>query len=186
MRRSGSTVRTNVIRLDESAATQRRDMLAAEEPLELRLTEWSSGRERTHPVAVTMRTPGNDFELAAGFMFSEGLLRDQRDIATIRFCADPDVDGEQQYNIVTLEHRLGAPFDPAKLNRAFTTTSSCGICGKASLDALEIACPAPLAAGPIVAPDVLYRLPAALHEAQEIFARTGGLHAAALFDAAGR
>jgi FdhD protein len=186
MRRSGNTVRTNIIQVHDGAATRRRDLLAAEEPLELRLTEWASGRALTHTVAVTMRTPGNDFELAAGFLFAEGLLRGKDDIATIRFCTDPDVDGEQQYNIVTLEHRTGVPFDAAKLNRTFMTTSSCGVCGKASLDALEISCPVPLPAGPVVAPELLYQLPQALHAAQEVFARTGGLHAAALFDTSGR
>jgi FdhD protein len=186
MRRPGSTVRANVVQLHDGAATRRRDLLAAEEPLELRLTERSGGAARTHVVAVTMRTPGNDFELAAGFLFSEGLIRGKDDVATIRFCADPQVDGEQQYNIVTLELRLGAPFDPARLNRAFATTSSCGVCGKASLAALEITCPAPLPAGPLVAPRALYRLPHALREGQPVFTQTGGLHAAALFDPDGR
>lgn len=186
MRRSGSSVRVNVVQLQEGTSARRRDLLAAEEPLELRLTEWSSGSQKTHPVAVTMRTPGNDFELAAGFLFAEGLLHSKDDIATIRFCTDPDTDGEQQYNIVTLEYRLGVSFDPSRLNRALTTTSSCGICGKASLDTLQLSCPAPLGSGPQVDTGVLYGLPAALSEVQEVFARTGGLHAAALFDAQGR
>lgn len=186
MQRSGSTVRANVVRLQGDATERRRDLLAAEEPLELRLTEWTHGRAQTHVVAVTMRTPGNDFELAAGFLFSEGLIRSRDDIATIRYCADPDVDGEQQYNIVTLELRSGVDFDATRLNRAFTAYSSCGVCGKASLDALEVRCPAPLPAGPIVPAATLYALPGALRDAQVVFDRTGGLHAAALFDPDGR
>src|SRR3712207_2088972 len=98
MPRPSSTVRAQVVHVQDGTPVRQRDLLAAEEPLELRLTERSAGREQTHTVAVTMRTPGNDFELAAGFLFAEGLIRGKGDIATIRFCTDPAVDGEQQYN----------------------------------------------------------------------------------------
>ena len=132
-------------------------------------------------VAVTMRTPGNDFELAAGFLVTEGLVHDLHEIAGIRYCdVAPD---EQHYNVVTVD--LTVPFGVDFAERHFFASSSCGICGKASLDQIEVNCPM-IEPGPVVARSTIVSLPDALRRSQPIFEQTGGLHAAALFDTDGR
>lgn len=132
-------------------------------------------------VAVTMRTPGADMELAAGFLFTEGLVESAGEIATMRYCGLEEP-AEQRFNIVTVE--LRRPFDPGRLERNFYATSSCGICGKASIDQVEVRTE-PVAPGPLVEPGLIEGLPLALREGQELFDATGGLHAAGLFDADG-
>ena len=177
----------------------RTDQLATEEPLEIRLRAGSAAEaggalpvfrrrsqasaERT--VAITMRTPGNDFELAAGFLYGEGVVRSGEQIRGISHCADPDLDEDKRHNIVSVELRADALPDLQALERHFYTTSACGVCGKASLESLRIrGCPV-IPPGPEVEPAVLRRLPEKLQAGQGIFAATGGLHAAALFDAEG-
>ncbi|PYQ17073.1 MAG: formate dehydrogenase accessory sulfurtransferase FdhD [Acidobacteria bacterium] len=177
----------------------RTDQLATEEPLEIRLRAGSAAEaggalpvfrrrsqasaERT--VAITMRTPGNDFELAAGFLHGEGVVRSGEQIRGISHCADPDLDEDKRHNIVSVELRADALPDLQALERHFYTTSACGVCGKASLESLRIrGCPV-IPPGPEVEPAVLRRLPEKLQAGQGIFAATGGLHAAALFDAEG-
>jgi FdhD protein len=132
-----------------------------------------------------MRTPGADFELAAGFLFGEGIVHARDEIARIAYCLDVDVPSDQQYNIVNVSLRADALPDLATLERHFYTTSACGVCGKASLDALRVrGCPvAP--PGPEVSADLVTSLPDKLRKAQGIFETTGGLHGAALFDADG-
>ena len=120
-----------------------------------------------------MRTPGHDFELAAGFLLTEGIVAAQGDVSHVRYCDVPRA--EQQYNVVTVD--LRRPYDPELLQRNFYTTSSCGVCGKASLDSIAVRC-APVAEGPEVAESVVVALPDRLREAQRVFDRTGGLHAA--------
>jgi FdhD protein len=160
----------------------RRDTLATEEPLEIRVARHGGAAGR---VSVTMRTPGSDFELAAGFLFTEGVLRAADEVAAIRYCVDADLDGPQQYNVVSVQLAPGAAFDPELLRRSFYTTSSCGVCGKASIEAVRgQACPV-AAPGPVVSAATLLALPARLRAAQAVFERTGGLHAAALFSAEG-
>ncbi|QYJ16369.1 Sulfur carrier protein FdhD [Rubrobacter xylanophilus DSM 9941] len=180
-RRKGSKTRTRLRTVEDGDVRLRSDVLATEEPLEVRLI--SGGERRT--VAVTMRTPGADFELAAGFLFSEGIISSREDIRRISYCTDPDIDAEQLYNIVNVELRPGLEYDPRQLERHFYTTSACGVCGKASLDQLELrGCPV-IPPGPQVAPETLYSLPEKLREEQGLFEATGGLHAAALFDGEG-
>ncbi len=130
-------------------------------------------------------SPSDDFELAAGFLFTEGLVTTPRHIAQISYCSG---DEPQEYNLVEVRLRPDAPFDPSDLNRNFYMTSSCGICGKASLDAIEtLGCePFPLEDEAMeVHPRVVWELPDRLREAQPVFGRTGGLHAAGLFDPRG-
>lgn len=157
----------------------RSDYLATEEPLEIRLTN----PHRT--IAVTMRTPGADFELAAGFLYGEGVVQQREDIQRIRYCVDPDVDGAQRYNIVNVELRDDLFPDLQPLERHFYTTSACGVCGKASLEALQLRGYSVNSYSVKVSIEVLYQLPDRLQAAQGIFKSTGGLHAAALFDATG-
>ena len=157
-----------------------RDAVAVEEPLEIRVRP--AGAEET-AVAVTMRTPGHDFELAAGFLFSEGLVANRPEIAELSYCADVE---PQQYNIVTARLRPGASFNPSMLNRNFYATSSCGVCGKASLEALEMEGCEPIAdTGMRVPEGALRGMPEKLRSGQTVFVRTGGLHAAGLFGVAG-
>jgi FdhD protein len=178
--RPGSKTRARVVTVDAGQRRTRPDYLATEEPLEIRITAGGT----TITVAVTMRTPGADFELAAGFLYAEGMAG-RGEIGRISYCLDPQVGAEQQYNIVNVGLDTAAPPDLPTLERHFITSSACGVCGKASLEALELrGCPV-LPAGPAVDPDVLLRLPEALREEQNLFEATGGLHAAALFSSGG-
>ncbi|MFI9589370.1 formate dehydrogenase accessory sulfurtransferase FdhD [Nonomuraea sp. NPDC052265] len=178
--RPGPTTRVRVRELAGSGTRDRRDDLATEEPLEIRLTG-DDGARKT--VAITMRTPGHDFELAAGFLSGEGLVG-PGDIAAIAYCTDEDLPPEARYNTVTVRLHGPVPDLPA-LDRHFLTSSACGVCGSAGLDALHGRCK-PIPRGELaLTPEVLYGLPGALREAQGVFGKTGGLHAAGLFSATG-
>jgi FdhD protein len=147
--------------------------------MEIRLI--SGGQRQT--VAVTMRTPGADFELAAGFLCGEGIISSPDELKRISYCVDTDA--EQLYNIVNVELRGGVDYDPRSLERHFYTSSAGGGCGKATLEQLELrGCPV-IPPGPEIAAETIYSLPNKLREAQGLFEVTGGLHAAALFDAEG-
>ena len=179
--RRASKTKTRVRVVEDGKMRVRPDTLATEEPMEIRLI--TSGERQT--VAVTMRTPGADFELAAGFLYGEGIVKGSDDIARISYCVDSDLDAAQQYNIVNVELRGGREYDLRPLERHFYTSSACGVCGKASLEQLELrGCPVALP-GPEVSAETLYSLPEKLREAQGLFDATGGLHAAALFDEEG-
>ncbi len=173
--------RIEVWTFNDGVGRSRRDELAVEEPLEFRVR--AGGAQRS--LAITMRTPGNDFELAAGFLFSEGLIADRHDIVQIAYCVDPQIDGEQRYNIVQVVLRQDELPDLTTFTRHFTVGSACGVCGRAGLDTLRGRGCAPFAPGPFTRPEVITVLPQRLHDAQGLFSRTGGLHAAALFDPAG-
>ena len=171
-----------VQKIEGDSSTPFQDLLAVEEPLEIRLGHQS--------VSITMRTPGHDFELAAGFLFTEGILQDAAQIRNIHWShnANGNHSGNprQLGNSVTVELNPGVEVDLEKLSRHFYTTSSCGVCGKASIDAIEMqGCPVLPRNSPIVASSVIHRLPESLRRAQPVFERTGGLHAAALFSPEG-
>ncbi len=154
-----------------------------EEPLEVGVEFSRDGKRVSRPVAVTMRTPGDDFELAAGFLFSEGILAGRDHLQEITYCQRA---GAQEYNVVSVRLAPGLTLDEALLVRNFYTSSSCGVCGKASLEALELKGCEPLPPGlPELDPALLASLPQRLREGQAAFQRTGGLHAAGLFTAAG-
>ena len=176
LRRNVSRVRATAV--NAGVAAERPDVLAAEEPMEIRV---EAPGQRAVSVSVTMRTPGGDFELAAGFLFTEGLIDGRDDVRRVSYCEDLEPD-EQHYNVVTVE--LTRPFDPERVRRNFYASSSCGICGKATLDDVEVHC-APIPPGPEVDGAVISRLPDALRAAQRVFEQTGGLHAAGLFTADG-
>jgi FdhD protein len=178
---------------------RRADTIATEEPLEIRLRSsgvvertaslpvftrrGQSAGERT--IAITMRTPGADLELAAGFLHGEGVVRSRHDIKSIDHSTDDDLDDDKRHNIVTIELRAEVLPDFKALERHFYTTSACGVCGKTSLDALRVQGCAAVPAGLEVNPDVLLGLPDTLRAGQSLFAATGGLHAAGLFDTEG-
>jgi FdhD protein len=166
-----------VVEVDGKETRRRRDRLATEEPLEIRA---SGPGQPTVRVAVTMRTPGHDFELAAGFLFTEGLIAGRRAFSAIRYCTDVGV--EQHLNVVTVDMR--EHFDATRMQRNFFASSSCGVCGKASIDQLEVACEH-VADGPLVTREIITSLPDRLRAQQRVFESTGGLHATGLFQADG-
>ena len=180
----GPTVNARVRRIRQGVVRDVSDVVTTEEPLEIRLLYRNGYEEAKVSVSVTMRTPRHDYELAAGFLYTEGIINDLEEIDRISYCMDEDVD--QHYNIVNVCLKPGVLFDINLLTRNFYTTSSCGICGKASLEALELNeyCPPPLGI-PRVEEAVIYGLPEALRRFQKVFERTGGLHGAALFDPQG-
>ena len=153
---------------------ERPDRLVTEEPMEIRV---HGPGQAPAPLAVTMRTPGNDFELAVGFCHSEGVLAGPDELGEVGYCLEGE--GAQHYNVVTV--RLRRPFDAEAHRREFVANASCGLCGKAALDQIEVHCP-PVSPGPVVGSHVLAGLPATLRDSQAVFDATGGLHAAAIFD----
>ena len=173
-----TVTRTRVLAVREGTVIERPERLATEEPMEIR-----AGGPGQDPVsvAVTMRTPGHDFELAVGFLAGEGLISSRHEVTSVRYCELPP-DEPQHYNVVSVA--LDRPLDAARLGRNFYATSSCGICGKASLEQVEVRCGV-LPPGPPVPASVVLALPDALRQAQRIFEQTGGLHAAGCFDRRG-
>jgi len=153
------------------------DELAIEEPLEIRLQYGPAGDRREQSVSITMRTPGDDVQLATGFLFTEGIIADAGAIELISTFTSNSI-------LVSLQKNIN--LDLSKLQRHFYTTSSCGVCGKSSLEALRTVCPAATATNEWkIDKDVLHHLPDRLRQQQAIFSSTGGLHAAALFDKEG-
>jgi FdhD protein len=172
------TVRRPVVAYARRERRSKIDTLAAEEPLELRV----NGKA----LAVTMRTPGKDVELAHGFLLSEGVIGGLSDIAVARFCEGAGPDGVNTYNVLDITLADGVAPPDAGVERNFYTTSSCGVCGKAALDAVKLKTRfSPAADTSTVDVDVLAALPDALRERQKVFAATGGLHAAGLFTTSG-
>lgn len=178
-----STARRRIVRVRIGAdgsptASRREDVLAAEEPLEMRIdgSSWT----------VTMRTPGDDFDLVAGFLVGEGVIADPAELRSLRYCAGRDADGEQTYNVIDAHLGAGAVRPPPTAARHSTTTSACGICGTESIDAVAKTARLPIeVATPLLRPETLAALPDALRAHQPVFDATGGVHAAALFGAAG-
>jgi FdhD protein len=172
------TVRRQVLRIRDGVSSHRPDTLAAEEPMEIRV----GGR----PLTVTMRTPGDDFDLAVGFLVSEGVVHAKDDVVAVRYCAGATADGGNSYNVVDVDLAPHVPAPEASLERNFYTTSSCGLCGKASLDAVRTSAAWSVADDPLrIGPETLATLPNRLRAAQRVFDSTGGLHAAGLFSADG-
>jgi FdhD protein len=167
-----------VLRIRGPHAGTRPDAVAAEEPLEIRL----GGR----PLAVTMRTPGHDFDLVHGFLTTEGVITGPGDVAGLRYCDSVDADGRNTYNVVDVDLAPGIEPPDIALDRHFLTSSACGVCGKASIEALRTRTRFDVAADGLRVPlEVLLALPDRLRAAQQVFDKTGGLHAAGLFAADG-
>jgi FdhD protein len=180
-----STIEVPVQKVSGVCVSTHQDLLAIEEPLEIRLGFNSEGRRKQKSISITMRTPGDDLELTAGFLFTEGIVHSPEQIEKIRYCGLPVGKG-QGHNVVQVELKPDVKVDFNRLERHFYTTSSCGVCGKTSIEALQISgCPTLPKNRPIFEPTTIHRLPEALREAQFVFGRTGGLHAAALFDCDG-
>jgi FdhD protein len=190
-------LQTTVEKVTGRTSRQVLDSLAIEEPLEIQLNYGPSNSRQARSISVTMRTPGYDFDLAAGFLMTEGVIRDANDIEQITYAGDPFSEGEQspqamdvlklgsKQNTVRVDLAAEVAVNLGSLQRNFYTTSSCGICGKASLLALRTVCPPRAINNFRVETELLYRLPDLLRGSQGVFDRTGGLHGAGLFDSAG-
>ena len=163
---------------EAASITERPETIVVEEPLEIRVNGSA--------ITVTMRTPGSDFELAQGFLLTEGVINDRADVATVRYCRGAEHDGMNTYNTLDVTLRPEVQMPEVDITRNFYTTSSCGVCGKASLEAIWLASRHSPGDDPAsVSATTLTELPARLRSAQKIFASTGGLHGAALFSADG-
>lgn len=175
-----SITQTNITRVKGANQKQEIDFLAAEEPLEIRLLFGAAENRRQQSVSVTMRTPGQDFDLAIGFLFTEGIIQNIDSIQSIKHCGGFD------QNVVRVELKEDVSVNILKLERNFYTTSSCGVCGKASIDAVRTVCRLEQSVEQVNFPsDLLITLPDKLRKAQSVFDNTGGLHGCALFNNAG-
>jgi FdhD protein len=192
-----SMLQTTVEKVTGQISHQVKDSLAIEEPLEIQLTYGPSNARQTRSISVTMRTPGNDFDLAAGFLMTEGIIQDANHIEQIAYAGNSFNEGTQspqamdvlklgsKQNTVRVDLAAEVEVSLGSLQRNFYTTSSCGICGKASLLALRTVCPPRAGNNFKVDAQLLYRLPERLRASQGVFDRTGGLHGAGLFDSTG-
>jgi FdhD protein len=161
------------------------DKVAVEEPLEIRLGFSTAEGRATKSISITMRTPGNDAELAAGFLYTEDIINSADDVASVEACGPPAPDSGN-HNVIRVELRSNVEVDLGQLQRHFYTTSSCGVCGKASLDALRVTGRKVFEnSDAMFREDILVGMPDKLRAAQETFDQTGGLHAAAAFDTDG-
>jgi FdhD protein len=160
------------------------DVLAVEEPLEIRVG-FSRGERREHKaISITMRTPGEDEALAVGFLFTEGIIESREQIAAVRHCGKP-TSGKGIKNTILVELADGVEVDLKRLERHFYTSSSCGVCGKSSIEALHTGARRIESGGPTISPEVIHRLPTIGLANQSTFKKTGGLHASVIFDVHG-
>ena len=182
---AGSSFAVDINKVKGGAHEAQPDHVAVEEPLEIRLGYSTPDGRASRSISITMRTPGNDRELAAGFLFTEAIVERAEDIASIDVCGPPAPDSGN-HNVIRVELAAEVNVDLGKLQRHFYTTSSCGVCGKTSLDALRVGGAEPVDdSGPAFPRDVLIGMPDALRAAQHTFDATGGLHAAAAFNSTG-
>ncbi len=172
----------SILHVNEHCVQQREDVLAAEEPLEIRLHWEENGKPQRQTVSITMRTPGHDLELAVGFLYTENILQGPHQIRNVQHCGP----AASAANVVRVTLQPNVKANVESLKRHFYTSSSCGICGKASLEAVQICSSRPpLQQHFQIKPDLIYSLSNRLAKQQELFLRTGGLHASTLFDLEG-
>ncbi len=173
-----------ITRVEHGSATVTDDILVTEEPLEIRLGHGPQEDRKEVRLSVTMRTPGNDEELALGFLFTEGIITGMSEVLRVVPCEN--VKQEERGNVIRVELHPNVDLDPAKWQRNFYTSSSCGVCGKTSIEAVRTQCTTPITPFGPVDPKVITALPDRMREAQTVFKHTGGIHAAALFDREGK
>lgn len=179
-----ATRQVTVARRRSGSVNRDEDLVAVEEPLEIRVVAESAGRRKRHSVAVTMRTPGEDFELAAGFLVSEGVVAQPGHIWRIEHCEQSGDTVDE--NVVEVHLAPGVSFEAEQLSRMVVTSSACGICGRTSIEAVQKTCATPPHGDFRLSPATLLGLTDLLSAKQPGFSYTGGLHAAALFDSAGQ
>lgn len=177
-----TTVRMS--RFVDGGASAHDDLLVVEEPLEIRLGHGPLDDRREFRLSVTMRTPGHDQELAFGFLLTEGIIAKTTEVVRVLHCED--VKEGERGNVVRAELHPLVEVDPSRWQRNFYVSSSCGVCGKSSIEAVHVRCVPPASPPPRVDPAIVLGLPGAMRSAQTVFKHTGGIHAAALFDREGR
>ncbi|KAA3632326.1 MAG: formate dehydrogenase accessory sulfurtransferase FdhD [Bacteroidetes bacterium] len=181
---SGHIQKIDIIRINQTSVVEKKDMVAVEEPMEIRLIHGNMDARQRKRLTVTMRTPGDDFELASGFLFSEGIIKDQKDILQIEHCPNEEADTTENVVRVTLSPEVF--LDAEKLDRNFYTSSACGLCGKTSIEAIfDHHTPTITRSEIKITPGLIYSLIQKSKDQQLTFYHTGGLHAAALFDSSG-
>jgi FdhD protein len=173
-----------VLRYEAGADSRADDLLVGEEPLEIRLGHGPLDARGEFRLSVTMRTPGHDAELALGFLYTEGLITDTSQVVRFAYCED--VKDDERGNVIRVELHPGVQLEPSRWQRNFYTTSSCGVCGKSSIQAVHAHCARPIAPWGRIDPKVITALPDRMRAAQTVFKHTGGIHAAALFDRDGQ
>lgn len=177
-----SLLSTSIWKVEAGVLQEQSDLLAVEEPLEIRLAFGQGAARRQESLAITMRTPGDDADLALGFLFTEGIISRPEDVLSIRY-TDDQLEEDLQYHSLLVELAPGVSFDARQLSRHFYTASSCGVCGKGAIELVKThTCFFPVANRPVVPVSSLLQLPARLREAQTLFSSTGGIHASGLFD----
>ncbi len=174
----------SIHQIKDGGSTRLEDILVTEEPLEIRLGHGPLDGRREVRLSVTMRTPGHDEELALGFLFTEGIITGPDQLLRVAYCES--VKTEERGNVVRAELHPSVELDPAKWQRNFYTSSSCGVCGKTSIDAVRTQCAAKIAPFGPIDPKAISALPERMRKAQTVFRHTGGIHAAALFDRDGK
>jgi FdhD protein len=179
--KNATTLLVGIIKINENVAQHFQDTLANEEPLEIRIGYGDAVQRMQKSISVTMRTPGNDYELAKGFLFTEGIIKNPLDIQSLKHC-----DGINE-NVVNIELKEGVAVEVNRLERNFYTTSSCGICGKSSIEAVKTSCRIDKTGNDDLkfSSEIIYQLPEVLRRRQDVFEFTGGLHACGLFDSSG-
>ena len=179
-----ASVRTPIRRLKNEESYRTQDIVIVEEPMEIQLAQLKDGQQIETTISVTMRTPGHDFELALGYLVGEAVIQRQRDVTNVRHCGPPSPDKGYQ-NVTQVHLNDDIEFDFSRLERNFYTTSSCGVCGKTSIDAVSVPLAEQHTSRMTIRDSVLQNLPSKLRAWQTEFKRTGGLHAAATFDSSG-
>ncbi len=175
----------DIVKIDGEKSTSSPDLLAVEEPLEIRLSYGIDSERVQKSISVTMRTPGNDHELCLGFLFTEGIITTFEQVREIRYCTDVKSE-EERNNVMLVFLQPDVEFDVQKLERLFYTTSSCGVCGKASIEAIQVQNRNVFSDhNPQLSPQLIHQLPMIAAKDQTIFQHTGGLHAASIFSASG-
>ncbi len=172
----------DIQRINKAELTTSKDLVVVEEPLEIRVGYGPPKQREQTTLTVTMRTPGDDEHLCLGFLFTEGIIEDQKDILSAEYCPASDPGAEE--NIMRLELAPELPFEVARFTRNFYTSASCGVCGKASIEHVQQICRKPVGDFK-VSKEILHQLPERLATSQTVFKHTGGLHASALFDLQG-
>ncbi|MEQ9592075.1 MAG: formate dehydrogenase accessory sulfurtransferase FdhD [Cyclobacteriaceae bacterium] len=180
---SSSVKPVDIIKVSVDGSKTTPDLMAVEEPLEIRIGYGPLGARSQKNLAVTMRTPGHDYELATGFLFTEGIINSFEEIESIKYCEDVGKQEEKE-NVVRVELKPSVQLDFEKLQRHFYTSSSCGVCGKSSIESVHVTC-GQLQSEVKVNAAVIYSIPNKMRQAQQIFEHTGGLHAVGLFDVEG-
>ena len=183
--KSESEKRFSITEIKQGQRATMEDTLAVEEPMEIRVVFGPTEKRTGRSLAITMRTPDHDFELAAGFLFCENIISSPTDIKKMELVG-PIAEGREKPNIVRVELDEKIDLRMQDLQRHFYTTSSCGICGKGSLDALDAMSLRPVESNVKISADIIHTLPGLLRTGQEVFQNTGGIHAAGLFDTDGQ